>query len=381
MAKKRGNNEGSIYKRKNGSWRAQVTLQGKRLTYSAKTKKDGQRWIRQMLEEIDNGLIYDSTRITLEKFVKDWLVSVEPTIRYNSFRQYRQITSQHIIPVLGKIRLRDLKPNHIQQLYDGMVEKGFGLRTVQLVHSVIHRILVHAVKLGVILRNPDDATTPPKTRPKEMRHFDESQVQQFLIIAQMHSDRFYALFYLAIATGMRQGELLGLKWRDVDWEQGSLQVRRQLTKKKGGGYEFTAPKTKAGIRRIDLGTASIEVLREHRQAQYLFYSKLDEKWQDNDLVFPSQIGTPADRDNLRRHFKYLLREAGLPEIRFHDLRHTAASLMLNNNVPVIVVSRRLGHAKPSITLDIYGHLIPAKQREAASLMDQLLTPVQIELTK
>ena len=123
-----------------------------------------------------------------------------------------------------------------------MVKKGYGLRTVQIVHSVLHRALVHGVKLGLLSRNPDDATTPPKPKRKEMRFLDENQVQQFLIVAKAQNDRFFTLYYLAIATGMRQGELLGLKWADLDWEKGELTVSRQLTKKKGGGFELTAPK-------------------------------------------------------------------------------------------------------------------------------------------
>jgi len=195
-----------------------------------------------------------------------------------------------------------------------------------------------------------------------------------LIVAQAKSNRFFALYHLAVSTGMRQGELLGLKWSDLDCKQGLLQVQRQLTKKKGGGFEFTAPKTKAGTRRLDLGESALRVLRGHRQQQFL-------EMQSVGLVFPSTIGTPYNRSNLRKRFKLILDEAGLPEIRFHDLRHTAATLMLNHGIPVIVVSRRLGHARPSITLDIYGHLIPDKQKEVALLMDQLLTPIQIEISK
>jgi len=282
---------------------------------------------------------------------------------------------------LGKFQLRDLKPEHIQQLYNQMVKKERGLRTVQLVHSVLHRALVHAVKLGLISRNPDDATTPPKPKLKEMQFLDENQVQQLLITAQVRNDRFYALYYLAIATGMRQGELLGLKWLDLDWEQGFLQVKRQLSRKKGGGFELTAPKTRSGVRRIDLGENTLQVLRKHRQQQFIKMQMVGEKWQDNDLVFPSEIGTVINRANLLKMFKSLLKEAGLPSIRFHDLRHTGASLLLNNGIPVMIVSRRLGHARPSITLDIYGHLIPGKQKEVAMLMDQLLTPIPFEISK
>ena len=214
-----------------------------------------------------------------------------------------------------------------------------------------------------------------------MLFFDENQAQQLLLTAKVTNDRFSALYHLAIATGMRQGELLALKWSDIDWEFSSLQVQRQLSKNKGGGFTFTAPKTKSGTRRIDLGRTTLEVLKEHQQNQFEEIIASEDAWQDHNLVFPSSIGTPLDRDNLRRRYKKLLKKAGLPEIRFHDLRHTAASLMLNNNIPVIVVSRRLGHAQPSITLDVYGHLIPTKQQEVASLMDQLLTPIQIQISK
>ncbi|MDX9865925.1 MAG: site-specific integrase, partial [Anaerolineaceae bacterium] len=149
----------------------------------------------------------------------------------------------------------------------------------------------------------------------------------------------------------------------------------------GGGFELTAPKTRAGVRRINLGKNTLKVLREHRQEQFLEMQAAGIHWQEQDLIFTSNIGTPMDRSNLRWFFKKLLKDAGLPNIRFHDLRHTAASLMLNNGIPLIIVSRRLGHAQPSITLDVYGHLIPGKQQEAASLMDDLLTPIQIEIQK
>ena len=212
-----------------------------------------------------------------------------------------------------------------------------------------------------------------------MRFLDENQVQQFMIVAKAQNDRFFTLYYLAISTGMRQGELLGLKWADLDWEKGELTVCRQLTKKKGGGFELTSPKTKAGIRQISLGSNALDILREHRKAQQLERQAAGVHWQDQGLVFTSSIGTPIDRSNMRLFFKALLKDAGLPDIRFHDLRHTAASLMLNNGIPLMIVSRRLGHAQPSITLDVYGHLIPAKQQEAASLMDDILTPISIQI--
>lgn len=377
--KKRLHNEGSIYKRSNGTWRAQVTLEGGRLSFSGKSQRECREWIKDILDQADQGMTYDSAQVTLGQFLQDWLVSTESTIRVSTFKQYTQITNQYLIPFLGNIKLIDLKSEHIQNRYNMMVEKGYGLRTIQLTHSVIHRALVQAVKLGLISRNPDDATTPPKPKKKEMRFYDQDQSQKLLITAQANQDKYFPLYYLAIATGMRQAELLGLKWSDLDWEQGSLRVQRQLTRRKAGGFELTAPKTKAGNRKISLGSGTLMVLREHQQAQFKLMQEEIGKWQDQDLIFTTTIGTPTDKYTLLKSFKKLCREAGLPEIRFHDLRHTAASLMLNNGIPVIVVSRRLGHARPSITLDVYGHLIPSKQQEAAEIMDELLTPISVEL--
>jgi integrase len=379
MAIKRGNYEGSVYKRKNSSWRAQISLQGQRISKTFKTKSEALTWLRNMQDEVDNGLLFENTKLTLEQFMKDWLVSIEQNLRYNSFFQYRQITNQYIIPHLGKQKLRDLKSEHIQKMYNDMVQQGRGNRTIQLTHSILHRALEQACKQGSVFRNPDDATIPPKPRQKEMQFLDEEQVQRFLITAQAMNDRFYALYYLAIASGMRLGEILALQWDDLDLERGTLKVQRQLTKCKNG-FRFTVPKTKAGIRQIDLGNSTVDVLKAHLRMQQAEKVIAGDSWEDYNLVFPSMVGTPMNRSNLHKKYKSILKNSGLPLIRFHDLRHTAASLMLNNGIPVIIVSKRLGHAQPSITLDVYGHLIPSKQQEVAILMDELLTPIQVKFT-
>ncbi len=199
------------------------------------------------------------------------------------------------------------------------------------------------------------------------------------MVAKANKVKHSALYHLALSTGMRQGELLGLKWADLDWKKTTLKIQRQWTQKLKGGFEFTTPKTNAGKRTIALGNTALETLRTHQQNQFIQMQKAGDRWNDMDMIFISRIGTPLDKHHLLKSFRKLLEDAGLPKIRFHDLRHTAASLMLNNGIPVIIVSRRLGHAKPSITLDVYGHLIPGKQWEAAALMDELLTPISIEL--
>lgn len=374
---KRGNNEGSVFKRKNGTWRAMFTVDGRRLSFNAKTRREAQDWIRRMQDQVDIGLSYKSSQITFEKFINDWLVTIESSVRPATFKQYNQYARNHISPYLGKYKLMELRPKHIQQRYNEMVKEGKGLRTVQYTHIVIHGALKHAVKLGLIPRNPDDATTPPRPKPKEMKFLDEAQAQRFLFTAKENGDKYFALYHLAIASGMRMGEIVALRWSDLDVERGTLKIQRQLTLAKGGGFEYTTPKTKAGRRTIQLGASTLKILREHSQQQFGLMQQAGNMWQEHNLIFTSSIGTAINKDNLRKSFKKSLKNADLSMIRFHDLRHTAASLMLNHGIPVMVVSRRLGHAKPSITMDIYGHLIPGRQQEAADLMDELLIPIEV----
>ncbi|NOH14467.1 MAG: site-specific integrase [Chloroflexi bacterium] len=345
------------------------------MSFTGKTQKECRNWIRETTKQVDAGIQLDAAKIKLEDFLNDWLISAQASLRPKSWYQYKFIVRSYIIPDLGKIRLVDLRPHHIQRLYDRKVKDGLGYRTIQLIHSVLHRALNHALKLGLLSRNPDDATTPPKPIPKEMKVLDEDHVQQLISAAQASNDRYLAIYQLAISTGMRQGELLGLKWTDVDWGRNTLQVERQLTRIPHVGYEFTPPKTKAGVRKIALGTEMLRMLREHQQRQQNEMISQGIRWSEDMLMFSTPKGDPIHLRALFREFKNLIKYAELPNIRFHDLRHTAASLMLNHGVPVLIVSRRLGHSKPSVTLDVYGHLIPSMQGQAAEVMDTYIAPI------
>ncbi|HSF82485.1 MAG TPA: site-specific integrase, partial [Anaerolineales bacterium] len=250
-----------------------------------------------------------------------------------------------------------------------------GVPTINKIHIMLHSALGYALRAGLVNRNVTDAAIPPKAPAKEMKIIDESQVSQMLIAAR--GSRLEALLHLAVATGMRQMELLGLKWNDLDWVKQTLKIERQLVRSKSGSVEFVPPKTKHGRRTVALGSHTIEVLRQQYEKQLAERKAAGDRWSEHGLIFTTKNGTPIHYRNLLRDFKILLRNAGLPVIRFHDLRHTAASIMLNHGIPVIVVSRRLGHAKPSITLDVYGHLIPSMQAEAAQKIDELITPVEV----
>jgi len=200
------------------------------------------------------------------------------------------------------------------------------------------------------------------------------EVKKLLQVGEEKNDKNYALYYLAIVTGMRQGELLGLQWRNLDLEKGIIKVVQNLKRLPNGKLVFGKPKTKTSIRSLTVGEDTIDVLKEQkvRITSEREDIKVKNLWKEMDMVFPSTIGTPIDPTNLLKKFRKLLKKAGLPRLRFHDLRHTSASLMLNNGVDVLVASRRLGHSKPSITLDVYGHLLNSVQDKVASKMDELV---------
>lgn len=374
MKKRRGNNEGSIYQRTSGKWRAQITLEGHRLSFTGETRKEAQDWLHKTRHQISRGLTLEGAKITFAEFLEEWLATKIHHVTAQTHSYYSQIIRDYIRPTLGRIRLIELNSRHIQRFYNQKVSEGIGLRTVQKAHTIIHASLNSARKFSLIPFNPDDATHPPKPKPRAMKFFNQEQVRLFLETAKDNDDRHYALYYLALVTGMRQGELLALKWENIDLSKGILNVKFNLKRlPHGGGLVLDKPKTKTSVRSIKLGQDTIDVLEAQKKLIAKERETKHEIWQEEGFVFPSTVGTAIDPSNMLRYFRASLQAANLPKIRFHDLRHTAASLMLNNGVDVLVASQRLGHAQPSITLDVYGHLMPSMQSEAADLLDTLIT--------
>jgi len=370
MAKRRGNKEGTIYQRKDGRWCAQVSLDGRRLTHYAKTQRECREWLRDIQAQIEEGLTIDGARASLGEYLEQWLEVTKQSLRPKTWKQYSQIARQHILPGLGNIRLRDLRPDHVQSLYAAKQKAGTSASTVRLIHAVLHKALAQALKWGLVTRNVSDAVNKPKPRREEMKVLDADQARALLKAAE--GERLEALYHVAVTTGLRQGELLGLRWSDLDWDAGRLQVQRQLQRISGQGLVFNEPKSSAGRRLVKLGPTVLEKLREHHQRQEQERLFAGDRWHEHDLIFPSTIGTPLEPRNLLRDFKGLLQSAGLPEIRFHDLRHTAATLMLQKDVHPKVVQERLGHSSITLTLDTYSHVLPSMQEDAADKLDALL---------
>jgi integrase len=378
MARRRANNEGSIfYRTSRRDWVAQVSLNGKRLTKYAKTQRECRDWVKEMLTKIGNGLTFSGTQITLEKFVARWLNGKQLSRRPRTVLQYQQLSELHILPMIGKMRLTDIQPAHLTKLYLSKKQEGRGARTVQLIHVVMHAVLQQAVKEGILGRNPADSVERPKVEETERHILTEEQAQRLVIASQ--GSRYGTLFYLALMTGMREGELLGLKWSDLDWTKGILEVQRQLQRSSGHGYALVPPKTKAGRRQIKIGLETLERLSAHRCRQELEKDVMDKRWVENDLVFPNTLGKPMSGKNMFVEFKNILKQNGLPNIRFHDLRHTSISFLLDSGTPVNTVQRRAGHSKASMTTDIYGHSMGHSEDEAAARIEEMITPVAVKL--
>ena len=373
MAKKRGNNEGTIYKRKDGRWCAQVSLSGRRITKYAKTQKECHDWVKQISNKIEHGLTFDATQLTLERFMQSWLTGKDLSIRPNTARNYRRYSEQHILPVLGRLRLQSITPAHIRQMYLRMQAEGKGARTIQLVHSTLHCALKQAVKERLLGYNPMDAVERPKVETQQFQVFTEEQARNFLAATEGHP--YEPLFYLALITGLRKGELLGLMWSDVDWQKGFLKVERQLQQANWSSAKLVPTKTKSGRRQIKLGKGGLAMLEVHRQRQESQRIQAGDGWKENGMIFTSSVGTYIDQTKVSREFKHILQGAGLPDIRFHDLRHTSISILLDIGTPVNTVQRRAGHSKASVTTDIYGHVMAHSQDAAAENIEEIVTPL------
>lgn len=369
----RSRNEGSLSKRANGSYLAQVSIDGKRVSKVYKTKKEAQEWVTTMTGQVKQGLTYNSAKTTVDELLAEWLKIKKTKSRPATEEQYRRIARLYISPALGKLKLQDITAARIQRLYSDLEKQNVGKRTIEITHTVLHGFLTHAQRLGLVAQNWAALVEVPRPASREMVVWDESQVSQFLIA---NPDTFYRL---ALATGMRRGELIGLQWKDVDWSAGMIHIRRQVYELEGGGWIFQAPKTERGRRGIRLGRGMLEALRYQFTVTIPQMQAIaGEAWQENDLIFPTGKGTPRNGYNVSKDFHERVLASGLPVIRFHDMRHTAASIMLLHGEPPVRVAGILGQSV-QILLSTYAHYIPDDQERASSLMDAITTPVSIEL--
>jgi integrase len=375
MAKKRGNGEGTIYQRPDGTWCSQITVyvdgRRKRPTLYGKTRREVDKQLTRAKANREDGLTFDAGNLKLGEYLDRWLTdSVRDTVRQRTYERYEQMVHVHIKPTLGHVKVKALNAAHVRGLYREKLDAGLAPRTVRYVHTTLNKALKDALADGLIPRNVASAVRPPKLTKKEIRPLSPKEASLFLEAAR--GERFEALYVVAITAGLREGELLGLKWEDTNLEAGTLAVRRTLSEARSGRF-FEPPKNGKG-RSIRLTARAIDVLKQHKASQNEERLRLGTLWHDGDLVFPSLTGTPMNAKNLTsRSFKPLVEQVGLPRtVRFHDLRHTCATLLLGKGVHPKIVQELLGHATIAITLDTYSHVLPNMQGEAVHAMENAL---------
>jgi integrase len=376
MAKRRGNSEGSVYKRKDGRWEGKCTAHTpagpkRRAVYGRTRKEAAEKLTQALARQADGRPGFDAGNVTVSQWLDRWLADdVRHTVREGTYQRYEQVARLHIKPSLGRIKLNAVTAAHVRSLYRDKLDSGLSPRSVRYVHATLHKALRQAVADGILAHNPTEAVKAPRSPGKEIRPLDANQVRALLAAA---GDRLEALFVVAVTTGMRQGEILGLKWEDADLEAGNLSVRRTLTVTEGG-LGFAPPKTAKGRRGIKLTVRAVEALRTHLGRQLEEIEQAGDLYDDNGLVFPNHGGGPMNRSSLRGAFGRLLKRANLPETtRFHDLRHTCATLLLSQGVHPKFVQELLGHATISITLDTYSHVLPGMGDRTAAAMDHALS--------
>lgn len=371
MGKRRGNQEGSIYQDRHGVWWAQLPSDGgKRPKRRAATRKEAQQKLAQMEHDRMQGVDLSLKQPTVEEFLKTWLTDVvTPSRRPKTTRGYRDLIHLHVIPHIGHRRLDKLTAAHVQQMCRVLLGK-LSPTSVRSVHKVLHIALERAREWHMVAHNVAKSIELPSVPRYRVTPLTEDQAK--ILLAAAEGDRFEVLYLIVVAYGLRRGEALGLHWSDLDWDRKLLKISRQVLVI-GKEILITAvPKTAASTRTVHLSDDLITDLRAHWQRQQQERRGTGINWHEHGLMFPGEDGGPYPPSNFAHRFKRLLQSAGLPHIRFHDLRHSAASLMLARGVPLTAVSEILGHANASITAGIYGHAYESDKIAAAEEMSKAL---------
>ena len=367
---KRGNGEGSIYRRKSdGLWVGSLSLpDGTRKVFYGKKQSEVIAKLDEAANSLRRGMLPVGTNVTVQEYLENWLENVhKPTIRLSSYLNYRKHLKNYIVPGLGKIKLQKLLPQQVQAFYTKKINEGLAPKTVKDIHGILHRALDNAVKWDILSRNVCDAVTPPRVPRKEKNVLTIQQAHT--LIEQVKAHRLEALLVLAVITGMREGEILALRWQDIDFENNSLQVQRAVSYLKGYGYVESEPKTEKSRRMIKLPVFVVNILKQHQAQQEVQRKEVGKAWIEKKLVFTNAQGYYISSNTLRKVFKSFLVSIDLPHMRFHDLRHSAATILLAMNVHPKVVQEILGHSQISVTMDLYSHALPSMQDDVTKQWD------------
>ena len=368
--------KGSIRSKGKDSWQIQVyTGAGSDGKYQRHfetvhgRKSDAQKRLNELLVSLEKGLFSPSGRMTVKEHLYNWLEGyVKTNCSHRTLDSHQSIIEHHLIPDLGQLQLKHLHPQAIQSYYGKVCEK-LSARSVYYHHRILSQSLKYAVRQGYLGRNPCELVDPPSWKGKTMRTLTLSEVE--VLFASATGNYYYPVIYTAVSTGLRQAELLGLRWRDINVDMLSISVS-QVLYKRGGICTFKEPKTAHSRRRVAMTPKLALYLREYKTERESFYQQLGRQLGLDDLVFTSVAGKPIDPGVVSHTFAKIAIQAGLRGVRFHDLRHTFASLMLLRGAKPKVISEALGHSSVAFTMDVYSHIIEGMQEDAMALLDEVL---------
>lgn len=376
--------DGTIYERQDGRFVASLRLiSGKRIERYAKTRKEAKEKLKQLMRENEQGSLVTERNQKIKDYLDDWLEMRRDSlaIKTTTYVSYSSYIHRNVVPTLGNYTLQQLTGTQIQKLYTQLRHNGISPNTIHLIHTILNAAFGDAVKWHRIALNPCQHLTAPRAQKTEMRYITHEQAMQLVEAARGY--RIETILLVAVTLGLRRGEILGLHWDDIDFEQGMLHVSRTVSyipPHTGARHMHleTDPKTATSKRTIILPTFLQEALKAHRLQQRQERVKAGKAWEQHQLVFCGPLGKHINPSSLWTQFKHALQKAGLPDMRFHDLRHSAATILLSMGVNVKVIQELLGHANISITLNIYSHVTPAMQQNAMKELDQQYQSAQKE---
>ena len=375
MGKRRANGEGSIRKRNDGSWEARILINGKSRSIYGRTQSDVRKKLTEVRNDLDNDEYLEPNDTTLKEWLELWQDEYLEDVKQSTADRYKSCIRIHIIPALGETRLMDLRASTIQKFLNQCKKvDGLSEKSVKNIRLVLHKALEQAIEDEQIKKNPCDRAKVPSydDPPKEMRPLKDHEVPMFLQAIKGH--QFESLFYVALFTGMRESELIGLTWDCIDFQHGTIHIYRQLrkTREKKGSYVFTSLKNKQA-RTFSPPQNVLDVLKKVKIRQAELRLKAGSSWSNpDDLVFTNDLGKHIATFTVYKYFKEVVTQIGLPEMRFHDLRHGYATLALQNGVDVKTVSNNLGHSTTAFTMDKYGHVTETMMKDSADKMQRFI---------
>lgn len=376
---RRARGEGSLHKRNDGRWAGSfITEEGKRITVYGKSQQEALEKLRKVQYDYQQGLLATGPRQSLAQYLEHWLEEVhKPAVKLTTYAKYRRVIDKHILPEIGHLQLRKLTPEHLERLYARKTREGLSASMVRHIHVILHEALEQAVRKRYLAQNVSNLVGDlPRIKRREAKIITREQAK--LLIAAAKGTQLEAIVILAITTGMRHGEIIGLHWQDINVDEHCLAVRRTVTRLSGvkdrfqGRFEETSPKTESGQRTILLAGVVMQALQEQQVRQEAARLKAGEKWREHGLVFCNTHGSYLNPDALLAQFHRLLEKAGLPRMRLHDLRHSAATILLGKGTHPKLVQELLGHSSIDITMDIYSHVIPSMQHDMMEKWDDFL---------